>query len=281
MTKLPPVSVFIKGNLGHPNQMMQFNYDILSSDSQKPFTQRRVTDFSSLTPLSAKSNSTNNIDSALSIESLSNPPHYGSMNSIPDMSFLEQNLKPKGSNKILVFPAELNNFSSESNANFKEALVCTNTKYRTLTIGLLPTHYWSDEMTFGEIVEKFFQRKNNSNCRFSYKLFNALKLTEYYPNLYPLIGVRWITEHVFEVDKLVFGRLLGISSIDGSFFHQQGNFTSHGFVNLSYEETMQYIQSGMVSDDIDFDRRRLMYHRNHIFFRSCKEESITSCKWFV
>jgi hypothetical protein len=51
--------------------------------------------------------------------------------------------------------------------------------------------------------------------------------------------VRWVTDCVFLVQKVIFAQLLGVRTIDGSFFHQEGNFPSHGFVELAFPEAQE------------------------------------------
>ena len=94
-----------------------------------------------------------------------------------------------------------------------------------VTLGFIPSHFWPNkDYSFADIVFDFFQRKNNTNCRFLHKLYNALKISQISPTYSELAGVQWITPNVIKVSKGQFARLLGIKSIDGSLFHQQGNF---------------------------------------------------------
>jgi hypothetical protein len=118
-------------------------------------------------------------------------------------------------------------------------------------------------------VTKFFQRKNSANCRFPHKLFHAL-------SLFGLVGVRWVTDRIFKVDKYIFGRFLGIDSIDGGFFHRQGNIPSHGFAGLTAAEIRQVCIA-----NVDQDRVRLLYHKGNLFAKGSNEEVVTQCKWIT
>jgi hypothetical protein len=146
-------------------------------------------------------------------------------------------------------------------------------------LGFLPSNYWlTMDATFGDVVAKFFQRKNNANCRFPHKLFNALTLVAENPALFPLIGVRWVTDRVFKLDKLIFGRLLGIASVDAGLLHKQGNLPSHGFAELAAQEVAQ-LRARCDIADVDQDRIRLFYHRENFFTRNSNEAMITKCRW--
>jgi hypothetical protein len=124
----------------------------------------------------------------------------------------------------------------------------------------------------------FFQKKSNSNSRFSHKLYNALKIADERPSYVGFLGVEWISQTVLKVDKRAFARLLGIRIIDGSLFHQQGNFPSHGFVQLP-ETVARETLSEADLEGVDNDNVRLLTHQSGVFIRGCTEDAIDSCKW--
>lgn len=168
-------------------------------------------------------------------------------------------------------PEELSGEGESSNSFYENALHSKNITFNPKVLGFLPTSYWaSGDITFGELVSSFFQRKNTSNCRFPHKLFDALSIVESNPQMFNLFGVKWLNDTIFEVDKFIFGRLLGLNSIDGGLFHGQGNFPSHGFV-----EVFDQIEG----INIDHDRYRIIKHKDGLFTRNSKEDSITNCKW--
>jgi hypothetical protein len=162
---------------------------------------------------------------------------------------------------------------------FADACANPSLKLNPRKLGLVPSKIWGDhELTFGEIVTDFFQKKNNSTSRFLHKLFNALKISEAHPFCVPYMGIEWVTDRVVKVDKLRFARLLGIKTIDGSLFHQQGNFPSHGFVELSEGEAREMIPlEGL--QHVDYDAVRLLTHQPGVFTRGCQEGAIGACKW--
>lgn len=146
-------------------------------------------------------------------------------------------------------------------------------------LGFIPSKFWEDkEMTFGELVTNFFRRKSNSNNRFYHKLFNALKISEDDPFYSEYVGVEWANPKVIKVDKKKFARLLGIKSIDGSLFHHQGNFPSHGFVELTTQNIADYFPNKKI-ENIDFDNIRLLVHQAGVFIQGCTEDVINDCKW--
>ncbi|KAH0788391.1 hypothetical protein GPJ56_007693 [Histomonas meleagridis] len=201
------------------------------------------------------------------------------MQSFPSIHNKKRSIQQKAS-KPKQLPSILDVSDSSSNEVYKAAIENPKMVFFPQTLHFLPTNCWTNsEITFGELITKFFQRKNNSNCRFPHKLYNALVIVECNPSMWFLVGVRWITDTIFKVDKYIFGRLLGITSIDGGLFHCQGNFASHGFVELSYDEVRQMQEKSINLSDIDMDRLRLMKHKKGTFTKNSKEEEIAKCKW--
>jgi hypothetical protein len=146
------------------------------------------------------------------------------------------------------------------------------------TLGFLPL-YWPDgQQTFGDLVSRFFKRKNSSNSRFLHKLFNALIIQELDVRCREVVGVEWATDAVLRVDKLKFAQLIGVKTIDGCLFHRQGNFPSHGFVELSVEQARVLLPPHVLAG-VDFDTVRLLRHEPGIFVRGCGPGVAEMCKW--
>lgn len=183
--------------------------------------------------------------------------------------------------KAKVMPTELEIEGPTSNEAYQAALNDQNLTVSPQALGFLPSNYWLNlDSTFGDLVTKFFQRKNNANCRFPHKLYNALAIVDQDPKMYNLLGVKWITNEIFKVDKLIFGRVLGISSIDGGLFHRQGNFPSHGFREVSSTELAELKNKfGAELADVDQERIRLLYHEAKMFTKTSNEDSVTKCRW--
>ena len=147
-------------------------------------------------------------------------------------------------------------------------------------LGFIPSEYWPDEKyKFGNVVRDFFQRKNHPSCRFSHKLFNALQLTKANHNYFKFTGVEWKTDKVLHVNKNRFARLLGIKSIDGSLFHQQGNFPAFGFVELTAQEIKDTLGNDEVNE-VNLEVDRYMIHTPNKFVCNCSEKDIAEdMKW--
>lgn len=146
-------------------------------------------------------------------------------------------------------------------------------------LGFFPSNFWQQERTtLGNVITQFFRKKNHANARFLYKLYNALKITENYPHLTRHIGVSWFDDNIIRVEKLAFAELLDLKTADNSLFHQQGNFPSHGFIELNKGEMRQNYPDACI-DDINFDSVRLLIHQGGIFVRGVTEENLNRCKW--
>jgi hypothetical protein len=181
--------------------------------------------------------------------------------------------RPKKEPKTRTLPPQLNGPGPDSNDSYSLALSDPPQNISPQALGFVPSNYWLNAaVSFGDLVSKFFHRKNNASCRFPHKLYNALRLVDNKPALFPLVGVRWVADSLFLVDKYVFGRLIGIASFDGGLFHRQGNFPSHGFLEIAPEESPAI-------DGIDFDRFRLLMHPSGQFRKLCPDEFFNSCKW--
>ncbi|KAH0789112.1 hypothetical protein GPJ56_006967 [Histomonas meleagridis] len=175
-------------------------------------------------------------------------------------------------------PAILEGNFPESNGNYTKMLQDNSILISPSEMGFVPIGFWTNNTeTFGGIVQNFFHKKNNSNCRFPHKLYNALQLVEKKPEFWPYVGVKWMGDTVFKVDKYVFGRLLGITAFDGGLFHSQGNFPSHGFQEITCEVATKWVSQDDLNG-IDFDRIRLMTHRTG-FKKGVEESVINQLKW--
>lgn len=182
--------------------------------------------------------------------------------------------KRKNGVRTKKLPQILNGESPESNDNYCKLMQDPNFKLSPLALGFIPRGFWvNDSVSFGDLVNNFFQKKNNSNCRFPQKLYNALQIVSKNPEMWPYIGVAWVSEKIFKVDKYIFGRLLGISSFDGGLFHSQGNFPSHGFREVYNDAELSVDLTG-----VDFDRVRLITH-TEVFAKDVDEVFVNQLKW--
>jgi hypothetical protein len=157
---------------------------------------------------------------------------------------------------------------------FAEVCRNANATLNPAALGFIPVFFWPNrEFAFSDLVYDFFQRKNNVNCRFLHKLYNALRISTISVTWAELVGVQWQAPFVIRVNKGQFARLLGIQTIEGSLFHQQGNFRTHGFVELNREQAKTYCPNMDISQ-IDFDDVRLLIHQPGIFVRNCTEQQL-------
>jgi hypothetical protein len=159
-------------------------------------------------------------------------------------------------------------------SSFDKAIIDPKLMVNPRSLGFIPSSYWTwQDVRFGEVVADFFRRKNSANCRFIHKLYNALLLTTIDAAFVPLVGILWVSDTILKVNRQVFAKLLGIKAIDGSLFHQQGNFPSHGFVEVEPALVRQMFP------DFDFSTERLMMHAEGKFVRGCTEDDVTACRW--
>jgi hypothetical protein len=107
---------------------------------------------------------------------------------------------------------------------------------------------------------------------------NALILAEKAPTFRPFLGVQWVTDEVFVVNKFVFACLLGVRTVDGSFFHQQGNFPSHGFVELSFQEASEIAEERGLGP-VDSTNMRFLKHGSGGLTRKSTEFDLAQLKW--
>jgi hypothetical protein len=176
-------------------------------------------------------------------------------------------------------PTELDIEGPSSNTEYESALIDSSITFSPQALGFLPLNYWlAVDVTFGDLVKKFFRRKNNANARFTHKLYNALLVVDHSPTAFNLFGVQWITNEIFKVDKFIFARLLGIAAVDGGLFHRQGNFPQYGFAELSASDVDQ-LRTKFDLSDVDQNRVRLIYHQANGFVKGKSEEAIARCKW--
>ena len=146
-------------------------------------------------------------------------------------------------------------------------------------LNFIPTSSWTNEpMTFGVLVGSFFRKRNSTHCKFPYKLYNALQIAENMPEFIPHIGVQWATDSIIKVDREPFARLIGVKTIEGGLFHQQGNFPSHGFMELSFKES-DALSRKLNFGPADLSVVRYVQHMNGKFVRGCTEEDLDGCKW--
>jgi hypothetical protein len=152
-------------------------------------------------------------------------------------------------------------------------------RFNPCELDLMPMHYWKSQLySIGDLARNFFRKKNSTNARFPHKLYNALKLSDFDSVFTELVGVKWMNETVFRIDKIIFGKLLGIKAIEGSLFHRQGNFPTHKFVELQASQARETFTEKDLAT-VDFEVVRLVYHKPGLFVRNATPTAIENCKW--
>ena len=217
---------------------------------------------------------------ALSPNQTVSPPNImGNMQSSKDI-FLEPQVFAIKSGKKRKTQVPI--LTSREDEEFYSVYNNPNIKINPKRLNFIPTTFWPNdqEYSFGDIVESYFRIKNNPDARFPHKLYNALKLTSTDANFIPYIGLTWLTNDVIKVDTVAFARLLNIKSINGALFHAQGNFPSHGFVEIkSVDDAANKGIDLSLLQSIDFEKVRLLYHAENLFTVDSTEEDIARIKW--
>jgi hypothetical protein len=75
----------------------------------------------------------------------------------------------------------------------------------------------------------------------------------------------------------VFARLLAVKVIEGALFHRQGNFPSHGFVEVMGEDSEV---PAVFPGEFNHDNVRFFIHGEELFTRESTDTEIENCKWF-
>ena len=185
-----------------------------------------------------------------------------------------EKFKPRRNQKKIEPWHSTSAYGAATDGLFYQLLISPNFTINPTTCGFIPSLFWPDkEFPFADIVLDGFQRKNNINCRFIHKLYNALQFTRMFPNYTEMIGVQFITKNVLKVNKHCFARLLNIKTIDGGLFHGQGNFPSIGFKELTKDEAEVYCD-GVNIDDVNFDDIRLLVHTKSLFTANWNENIV-------
>jgi hypothetical protein len=175
--------------------------------------------------------------------------------------------------------SSLTTVESDWDSEFDNICRDSQVTFNARELGFIPSAHWDNrELTFGALVSNHFQKKSGSNTRFFHKLYNALKISEFDGFYAEYVGVEWVTDRVIKIDKKKFARLLKIHAIEGSLFHRQGNFPSHGFRELSPAEAKEMVGEKDLSS-VDYDSVRLIVHKPGEFMRGSDPQVFEKCRW--
>ncbi|EAY07180.1 hypothetical protein TVAG_197940 [Trichomonas vaginalis G3] len=171
----------------------------------------------------------------------------------------------------------LQTFLSDSDS---AAALCTTEVVDPIGLQFIPKSTWANYKltSVSALHDSYFSKKNSVTRRFEHKLWNCLRITQVFPSLTKIIGVCWVDNRIIKVYKHPFAKFLSIQCVDGALFHKQGNFSRHGFVDMSEQEAQQQLSPEAYAD-VDFRDVHLIYHQNGQFTADATEESIANCKW--
>lgn len=158
----------------------------------------------------------------------------------------------------------------------------TNADFRNIKLSLsklnfLPSEEWNNtqgEVNLDSLISSYFRVRCSSKIRFEHKLWNALQITLYMPQLYSSIGVKWASKTIIQVNQEIFGNFLDLKKVISALFTSNGLFPSHGFVEIPDSQVRTEL-NGEISDN-DLTECRFLEHRNKLFKRDSNETEIAS-----
>lgn len=166
-----------------------------------------------------------------------------------------------------------NQIHTSPSVNFDEVLI------DPIEIGFLPKGYWrpgSQNLNF--LKSNYFQRRPTRTITFDLKLWNSLRITRKFPNLYSEIGVLWITPQIFKVNKGIFGKFVNIRHPTSSLYNSSGCFSTHGFEEVRMSSISELVSSSSIFD-VDEINVRLYRHKNGTFNVDSNTSDLSKCKW--
>ncbi|OHT05320.1 hypothetical protein TRFO_26941 [Tritrichomonas foetus] len=155
----------------------------------------------------------------------------------------------------------LNSITDVSNLT-KYYKICSNLTFNPRKIGFAPEGKWKDEeVNFLDVIKTFFQVSTPS-IKFSYKLYNALRLSEYSAEYIPLVGAAYISDVVLKINYLRFDRLLGVKDGESFLFGPQGLLPHLGFKEIQPNNLYEF-GSNIDLTNIDLNHTKFFYHTSH------------------
>jgi hypothetical protein len=145
-------------------------------------------------------------------------------------------------------------------------------------LGFAPASTWAPGVISLSDFTRNYLRRRSARCQFGHKLFNTLRLAECDPTLVPQLGIEWVTSDVIRVQSKVFAELLGLTSVDAALFHNQGNFPTHNFQELSFAEANSVSEAAGFGP-FDVLRYRMLRHASGLFCRGDGQSAVHAAKW--
>ena len=143
----------------------------------------------------------------------------------------------------------------------------------------VPKEYWSRQKhhwLVRDLVTVYFRSRTSKFARFPFKLANALKITTWRPELFRVIGVKWVSPTVIMVNKTIFARLLGVKKATTAIFSSQGTFPTHNFVEIPipYMSQVTTTDSNYTPGDCKFFTRL-----DRKFTTTSTEQDMEACRY--
>lgn len=155
-----------------------------------------------------------------------------------------------------------------STQSFNMAMSNRSLVFQPMTLSFEPYEYWlfqERSLSFNDLVCKFFRHNKTNFTKFMYKLYDMLRITTVFPSLKQAVGVYFINDVAISVDKYAMINMLSLNpkNVDGSLFHKQGNFPTHGFIEVTSEN---YKEAGFTKNPVYKSKSiRILFNKDHKF----------------
>ena len=111
-----------------------------------------------------------------------------------------------------------------------------------IAMGFAPLKFWVGQKRvwlFRDLLTGYFRSRTSRWCKFAFKLWNGLRITQFFPSMFKAVGVRWVSPIVIMVDKVIFARFLEVKKATTAIFSVQGVLPTHGFVEIPAESVLR------------------------------------------
>ncbi|KAK8834611.1 hypothetical protein M9Y10_013194 [Tritrichomonas musculus] len=264
---------FVQSNLSPISQHFNYFNEIFNDDYYFPVIEDVLSFDNFNKEASQNINSSNSIVNKKEISLL--PKNFASTENDDSSSLKSKNSK---NSKL----STINYVKLDASKSFEEKLKDNSLKINPFILGFEPQKYWvtmRHDHTFCQIVH-YFRSRLSKNTMFMYKLYNMLLLTTKVPQLKNVVGVFWVNKFVFCVEREKIARMLGLSEncVNGALFNMQGNFPTHGFIEVTSSNLKEY---GLTENNIKFQVDVYYYaHKDRSFtMRSMTAEEINDIKY--
>lgn len=172
----------------------------------------------------------------------------------PNVAFIKAHFSRLGTVSFDLPPSADTPFSIISELVWRKLLFSSVINLDKLGFG--PHTFPNPIIPFQLVFELYFRRRCGKNHPFFYKLCNMLKITSYYPEFYSILGVIWVSNQFFKVDRQTFGKTINNNSSNSALFNNSGMFIQHGFTEVQ-EQSLCNIDPKYLTD-VDFNKVRIL-----------------------